>query len=256
MSTQPYEPDVIWPESDTDVDADGGGGGGGDNPNSEDERTRQAAEAAARKAALQEQAKGGKRKREEDPGEGSSNLRRRVSPPVLSAAGAWRAMTFDRERRIRARMFPGFERPEEPVAAAAAEEKQEEEEKEEDDATMADDEGSDVESGPSATGALRARSQARFRIGKHSRGIDRKGKGKAGAVTKGSPGSGRRFEPRRFPIREIGDRHLDCLAGYMYRQTGTRFAVPGRDIPSGVSFFSINSLVKIMLTLRLVSRRR
>lgn len=235
MSTQPYEPDVIWPESDTDVDADGTVDT--NKPNSEEERTRQAAEAAARKAALREKAGVEKRKREADPGEGSSNSRRRVSPPVLSAAGAWRAMTFDREKRMRARMFPGFERPEEPVAEAAAEEKQQEEEKEEDDANMADDEGSDVESGPSATSALRARSQARFRIGKHSRRIDRKGKGKAGAVTKGSPGSGRRFEPRRFPIREIGDRHLDRLAGYMYHQTGTRFAVPGRDIPSGVSFF-------------------
>lgn len=236
VSTQPYEPDVVWPDSETEVD---------DvsdvptEPDSEEERDRQAAEAAARKAArAAEEAKEGKRKREADPGEGSSNSRRRLSPDVPSSAGAWRAVAFERNRRARAKKFPGFERPEEPVAAAAAEEKKQEEEEEDD--TMADDEGSDVESGPSAAGAPRARSQARFRIGKHSRGVDRKGKGKAGAVTKGSPGSGRRFEPRRFPIREIGDRHLDCLAGYMYRQTGTRFAVPGRDIPSGVSFFHYN----------------
>lgn len=37
---------------------------------------------------------------------------------------------------------------------------------------------------------------------------------------------GRRYEPRPFPKREIGDRHLDGFLDYMYRRTGNWYTVP------------------------------
>ncbi|KAL0638671.1 hypothetical protein Q9L58_002249 [Maublancomyces gigas] len=37
---------------------------------------------------------------------------------------------------------------------------------------------------------------------------------------------GRRYQPKPFPKREIGDRHLDGFLDYMHRRTGNRYTVP------------------------------
>lgn len=59
----------------------------------------------------------------------------------------------------------------------------------------------------------------------------------AGRVARGV--GARRFEPKRFPFREIGDRHIDALIGYMHRRTGTTFASP--EAARRVSYFLHNS---------------